>query len=83
MILNNFWTKIFGIFGIALDKKNHDFRTKTKDFHFSFVNDSIVTSIYSTVEDDDLIAFSPMFREYCGLQRQNKYIISPVKQNEY
>ncbi len=83
-IVNKYFNEFyfFGIFGIEVDNLKPDYLSKTKKFHFSFVNDRIISSIHSFVEDDDLIAFSPMFRKFCGLKRKNGYIIDPVNYDD-
>lgn len=74
---------IFGIFGIAIDDERPDFLKKSKKFHYSYVNDRIISSIHDTVNESDLIAFAPMFRKYCGLKRKNGYLLDPVNYDDY
>lgn len=74
---------IFGLFGIAIDDSVPDYIKKSKKFHFSFVNDRLITSIHDTVDDNDIIAFAPIFRKFCGLKRNNGFLIEPVNYDDY
>ena len=83
-VINNTETdKIFdelfdlGLFGISSDKPINSFSKKI-EFRFSFVGDNIDSSIHDSISSEDLIAFSPMFREYCGCQSAPQGIIVPI-----
>ncbi len=67
----------FGIFGISTNQKSKD-NSRKLEFKFAFVGDNINSSIHNSVRDNDLIAFSPMFREYCGCQSATEGIIVPI-----
>lgn len=66
---------VFGVFGIA---KKETFQTETgkKNFKFGVTENTSVSNIHSSLEDDDFIAISPMFREYCGLKSSENGIIN-------
>lgn len=72
----------FGIFGVysRLPKDNN---TKRIKYRFSFVGDDLSTHIHNSIEDSDLLAFSPMFREYCGCLATTDGIIFPVALNNF
>lgn len=74
---------LFGIFGVALKGEEISFKNKTKNFHFAFAGDQKLNLIHHTTTDDEIIAFAPMFREYCGLKISNDFIINPISQNRY
>lgn len=73
---------LFGIFGIDC-KEEVQFKSKSKCFNFSFAGDVNLNLIHHSVKDNDIVGFSPMFREYCGLKKVNQYIISPRREAKY
>ena len=72
----------FGIFGVY-SKLPRDNKTKRLKYRFSFVGDDISTHIHNSIEDSDLLAFSPMFREYCGCSVTHDGIIYPIAINHF
>ena len=74
---------LFGIFGIEKDKNGPNFKNKTKEFYFSFVNTNDNHSISQTINEESIIGISPMLREFCNMKKDNKYIIKPICINNY
>lgn len=67
----------FGIFGLAA------IRTPSKDaqntnFRFGFVGDRFSRNLHTGVAEKDVLALSPMFREYCGCTPSEYGIVAPV-----
>lgn len=73
---------LFGIFGIDC-KEDIEFKTKSKCFYFAFAGDLRLSLIHHSVKDSDIVAFSPMFREFCGLKKVNEFIVNPRKETIY
>jgi len=55
----------FGVFGISR-KSNTSRGMQQTRFRFAFVGNSMIPNIHAVVDEFDLLAFSPMFHEYCG-----------------
>lgn len=72
----------FGIFGVY-SKVPKDNNTKRLKYRFSFIGDDFSTHIHNSIEDSDLIAFSPMFREYCGCISTLDGVIYPIAMNNF
>jgi hypothetical protein len=68
----------FGIFGIAAKKALKG--GQHTNFKFGFVGDRLARNINSSVSGTSLLAFSPMFREYCGCTPSEYGIVVPVDQ---
>jgi len=67
----------FGIFGIQAPHQDPA-SSKRVRFMFSFVGDNVNSTVHNFVKDDDLMAFAPMFREYCGCNSSPDGIIVPI-----
>jgi len=67
----------FGIFGVHANTQTNPI-SKRVEFCFAFVGDNINSSIHNSMKDNDLIAFSPMFREYCGCHATKEGVIVPI-----
>ncbi|HAK79815.1 MAG TPA: hypothetical protein DCM71_23630, partial [Runella sp.] len=71
----------FGLFGIAVTNQTMP-NNKRIEFKFAFVGDNINYLVHNFTGDNDLIAFSPMFREYCGCQA-SEYLIVPISLDNF
>lgn len=67
----------FGIFGVK-SRKTMSANSKKMEFHFAFVGDTPDSAISNSIDDSDITAFSPMFREYCGCLSTMDAIIIPI-----
>jgi hypothetical protein len=66
----------FGIFGIATQQATQGSQQTT--FRFGFVGDRLARNINTAVDQNTLLAFSPMFREFCGCTPSEFGIVVPV-----
>lgn len=68
----------FGIFGIA-SKKPPIKGSEQTCFRFGYVGDRLARNINTSVDENDLLALSPMLREYCGCTPSEYGIVVPVE----
>lgn len=68
----------FGIFGLALRRPPIKEAPQTS-FKFGFVGDRFSRNLHTGVREDDVLALSPMFREYCGCMPSEYGIVMPVE----
>jgi hypothetical protein len=68
----------FGIFGIA-SKVSPIKGADQTCFRFGYVGDRFARNINTSVDENDLLALSPMFREYCGCTASEYGIVVPVE----
>lgn len=66
----------FGIFGIASREVTKG--SQQTPFRFGFVGDRLARNINTAVDQSTLLAFSPMFREFCGCTPSEFGIVVPV-----
>ena len=67
----------FGIFGIASRQATKG--SPQTPFRFGFVGDRLARNINTAVDQNTLLAFSPMFREFCGCTPSEFGIVVPVE----
>lgn len=67
----------FGIFGIA-ERRDLVSGAPQARFRFDYVGDGLTPGVHFSVDDKDIIAFSPMFREFCGCITSEFGAIIPV-----
>jgi hypothetical protein len=68
----------FGVFGIASGEAAIKGAQQTH-FRFGFVEDSFERNANTSIEEGDLLALSPMFREYCGCTPSEYGIVVPAE----
>lgn len=67
----------FGIFGIA-ERRDLTVGSQQARFRFDYVGDGITPGVHFSVDDKDIVAFSPMFHEFCGCTSSEYGAIIPV-----
>lgn len=67
----------FGIFGIA-ERRDLTLGSQQARFRFDYVGDGITPGVHFSVDDKDVVAFSPMFHEFCGCTTSEYGAIIPV-----
>jgi len=67
----------FGIFGIA-ERRDLTSGSPQARFRFDYVGDGLTPSVHFSVDEKDIVAFSPMFREFCGCVSSEFGAIIPV-----
>lgn len=68
----------FGIFGVSLKKPTSRENQQT-NFKFAFVGDRFSRNFHTGVDERDLLALSPMFREYSGCTPSECGAVLPVE----
>lgn len=78
--INKFLDELFnfGIIGLKADNPASTSVSKKLNFRFAFVGDNFGTYIHTSVRENDIFAFSPMFREFCGSNSSADGYINPI-----
>jgi hypothetical protein len=67
----------FGIFGVA-ERRDLSLTTQQARFRFDYVGDGVTPGVHFSLDDKDVVAFSPMFHEFCGCIPSEFGAIIPV-----